>query len=188
VVRLPHAGEDLLAAAFARVPWEIARLPDGTRPHNLVVRAVTDATPPGALAPAAPLPATTALPPGETLRVLAVFAEAPGSRPLAMRREREQLQRLFAGHILPRRKVEIDLLCHGVTRDRLKQAIRTRRGYHLVHWSGHGHHNALGPGSGRCTTRTARRRGRRAAAPWSIWSPPGPSSGSAPLPATWSPA
>jgi hypothetical protein len=75
--------------------------------------------------------------------VLAVFAESPGSRPLAMRREREELQRLFADRILPRRKVELDLLCHGVTRDRLKQAISARHGYHLVHWSGHGHHNAL---------------------------------------------
>jgi hypothetical protein len=79
---------------------------------------------------------------GETLRVLAVFAAAQGSHPLAVRREREALRRLFAERILPRRNVELNVLCHGVTRTRLKDAIRARRGYHVIRWSGHGHHNA----------------------------------------------
>ena len=67
---------------------------------------------------------------GEALRVLAVYGEAPGARPLAMRREREELGKLFADKILPHRNVEIDVLCHGVTRKRLKDAIRSRR--HLL--------------------------------------------------------
>ena len=134
VVRVPGAEEDLLGAAFARVPWEIARLPDGTTPRNLVVRAVAGDVDEGEI---------SVVGEEETVRVLAVFAEAPGSRPLAMRREREELRRLFAQKILPNRDVEIDVLCHGVDRRRLKAAIRDRRGYHVVHWSGHGHHNAL---------------------------------------------
>ncbi len=140
VVRLPTTDEDVLAAAFARVPWEIARLPDGVRSQNLVVRAITEDTTGGKVKITGAARAVTE---GETLRVLAVFAESPGARPLAMRREREALRKLFAHKILPHRNVEIDLLCHGVTRRRLKEAIRSRRGYHIVHWSGHGHHNAL---------------------------------------------
>jgi hypothetical protein len=113
VVRLPTTDEDVLAAAFARVPWEIARLTDGTRLRNIVVRAATTATQPGDVA----IPnEARRMAAGETLRVLAVFAEAPGARPLAMRREREQLHALFAQHILPSRNVELDVLCHGVTR------------------------------------------------------------------------
>ena len=140
VVRLPTTDQDLLAAAFARVPWEIAQLADGTRPHNLAVRALIEQSAAGEVAITG---AAKAVREGEPLRVLAVFAEAPGARPLAMRREREALRQLFADKILPQRNVELDILCHGVTRQRLKAAIRARRGYHLVHWSGHGHHNAL---------------------------------------------
>ena len=140
VVHLPTVDEDRLAAAFARVPWEIARLEDGTRLRNLVVRAVTENT---AKDHVEITETAGAITDGETLRVLAVFAETPGGRPLAMRKERESLRGLFAEKILPHRNVEVDLLCHGVTRGRLKEAIRSRRGYHIVHWSGHGHHNAL---------------------------------------------
>ena len=43
-----------------------------------------------------------------------------------MRREREELRKLFADKILPHHNVEIDVLCHGVTRKRLKEAIRWR--------------------------------------------------------------
>ena len=34
-------------------------------------------------------------------------------------------------------------LTHGVTRERLKAQIRENGGYHIVHWSGHGHLNLL---------------------------------------------
>ncbi len=50
LVRLPAAGVDPLAAAFARVPWEIARGGPAQPPlleRNLLVRAVTDDMPPG---------------------------------------------------------------------------------------------------------------------------------------------
>ncbi|MES1244366.1 MAG: tetratricopeptide repeat protein [Acidobacteriota bacterium] len=84
VVRQPAAPEDDLAAAFARVPWEIAR-PAAGQPalfeRNLGVRMeLSDASPDHAARPS-----------GEPLRVLLVYAEAPGSPPLAMRLEREQL-------------------------------------------------------------------------------------------------
>jgi hypothetical protein len=35
-------------------------------------------------------------------------------------------------------------LSHGVTRARLQDQVREHGGYHLVHWSGHGHLNRLG--------------------------------------------
>jgi tetratricopeptide (TPR) repeat protein len=136
LVRLPDPQADGLAAAFARVPWEIAR----TGPHpaplmaqNLVVRQLLQAG-----------PETADQGNGEgAVRVLLVFAEAPGSRPLAMRLEREQLLDLFFSDILPGRHVEVDALCHGVTRSRLEEQIQARGGYQIIHWSGHGHHNLL---------------------------------------------
>jgi hypothetical protein len=75
--------------------------------------------------------------------VLLVFAEAPGSRPLAMRLEREKLLTLFFDQILSRHRVEVDVLCHGVTRARLEERIRAQGGYTIIHWSGHGCHNLL---------------------------------------------
>jgi hypothetical protein len=81
--------------------------------------------------------------PDESLRVLLVFAEAPGSRPLAMRLEREQLLGLFYDEVMPKRRVSVDVLCHGVTRKALREKVRDASGYHVVHWSGHGHHNLL---------------------------------------------
>ncbi len=138
LVRQPKALEDRLAAAFARVPWEIARPAVGQEPlleRNLVVRMETPGTSPAYAPP----------PPGldESLRVLLVFAEAPGSPLLAMRLEREQLLELFYDDVMPRRRVSVDLLCHGVTREALREKVREASGYHVVHWSGHGHHNLL---------------------------------------------
>ncbi len=130
--------EDRLASAFARVPWEIARPAAGQEQlleRNLVVRMEALGASPSYAPP----------PPGpdETLRVLLVFAEAPGSRPLAMRLEREQLLGLFYDEVMPRRRVSVDVLCHGVTRKALSEKVRDAAGYHVVHWSGHGHHNLL---------------------------------------------
>jgi tetratricopeptide (TPR) repeat protein len=144
VVRLPATEQAILASAFARVPWEIARPGVGEKSlmeRNLVVRVVTESSPAHNQAAAA---ARGAVNDGkEPLRVLLVFAEAPGSRPLAMRAEREQLLELFEKEILPRRRVEVDVLCHGVTRMLLQERITASGGYHIVHWSGHGHHNRL---------------------------------------------
>jgi hypothetical protein len=90
-------------------------------------------------------PATQPLPlaPEECLRVLFVFAEARGSQPLAARQERQELQQLFREEIYRQNRIEADFLTHGVTRPRLEEQLRDRGGYHIVHWSGHGHLNLL---------------------------------------------
>ena len=75
--------------------------------------------------------------------MLFVFAEARGSRPLAARRERQELLRLFEQEIYPKRRIVADFLTHGVTRERLQAQIQENGGYHIVHWSGHGHLNLL---------------------------------------------
>jgi tetratricopeptide (TPR) repeat protein len=139
-IKLPGATEeeDHLAAALARVPWEIAR-PAADQPtlgeRNLLVRVVHDT--------AATATQPLALNEDESLRVLIVFAEARGSRPLAARLERLELNRLFVDRIYPKRRVVADFLTHGVTRERLEEQIRDRGGYHVMHWSGHGHLNRL---------------------------------------------
>lgn len=45
---------------------------------------------------------------------------------------------MFVRDIFPKRKVELDILAHGVTRERLRRQVEARGGYHLLHWSGHG--------------------------------------------------
>ncbi|GAB6042971.1 CHAT domain-containing protein [Endothiovibrio diazotrophicus] len=139
-IQLPGAieEENPLAAALARVPWEIARPgPDASTlgERNLLVRVVHDME--------APATRPLALEPDEPLRVLFVFAEARGSHPLGMRQERRELQRLFEQEIYPGRRVVADFLSHGVTRERLREQILEQGGYHIVHWSGHGHVNLL---------------------------------------------
>lgn len=139
-VRLPASerATDDLTAAFARVPWEIARAgPEGPTlaEKNVLVRAFAGDREP------APEPLT--LGPGEPLRVLLVFAAAPGSPPLAAQLERRRLLQVFHDRIYPRRRVEVDVLSHGVTRERLAAQIQDRGGYHVLHWSGHGFKNLL---------------------------------------------
>jgi hypothetical protein len=99
-VRLPVAQTNPLAAALARVPWEIARGRQNEKTlaeNNLIVRAIVDSEP-----ERVPLVLGAA----EALRVLFIFAEAPGSRPLAARQEREQLKELFEKEIYPYRRIE----------------------------------------------------------------------------------
>lgn len=139
-VQLPAAAEqdNPLAAALARVPWEIAKPSAGEKSlaeRNLVVRVIHDMQ--------APATQALELPPGEDLRVLFVFAEARGSRPLSARQERRQLLNLFEKEIYPNRRVVAHFLSHGVTRERLFEQIQQHNGYHIVHWSGHGHRNLL---------------------------------------------
>ena len=139
-IQLPGATEadNHLAAALARVPWEMARAA-ADQPtlgeRNLLVRVVHDM--------AAPATQPLALGRDECLRVLFVFAEARGSRPLAARLERRDLRRLFEREIYPQRRIVADFLTHGVTRQRLQAQIQENGGYHIVHWSGHGHLNLL---------------------------------------------
>ncbi len=128
LIRLPAPQADPLAAAFARVPWELARPGPGAPrllESNLVVRAAT------AGSAVTQETASVSLEEGEALRVLLVFAEAPGTRPLAMRQERERLLQRFYRDILPRQRVQVTVLCHGVTRARLRRAITAAGGYHL---------------------------------------------------------
>ncbi len=139
-IQLPGAGdeENQLAALLARVPWEIAR-PAANQPtlgeRNLLVRVVHDM--------AEPITKPIDFQPNESLRVLFVFGEAQGSSPLAMRKERQELLRLFEKEIYPNRRIEAHFLAHGVTRQRLQTQIQENGGYHIVHWSGHGHLNLL---------------------------------------------
>lgn len=139
-IQLPGADEveNRLAAALARVPWEIARPSvdeETLGERNLLVRVVHDMK--------APESKPLVLGKDESLRVLFVFAEARKSNPLAMRLERLKLRHLFEKMIYPHRLVVADFLTHGVTRERLKEQIADRGGYHIVHWSGHGHLNLL---------------------------------------------
>lgn len=137
---MPGASEEEnhLVAALARVPWEIARPKADVQTlgeRNLLVRVVHDM-----LAPASqPVELAT----DEPLRVLFVFAQARGSRPLGARQERRELLRLFERNIYPQRRVVAHFLTHGVTRERLIDQIQQHNGYHIVHWSGHGHLNLL---------------------------------------------
>ena len=139
-IQLPGATEEEnhLAAALARVPWEMARAA-ADRPtlgkQNLLVRVVHDRS--------APATQPLALRQDECLRVLFVFAEARGSRPLAARLERRELRKLFDTEIYPQRRVVAHFLTHGITHERLQAQIQENGGYHIVHWSGHGHRNLL---------------------------------------------
>jgi len=137
-IQLPGATEqpNPLAAALARVPWEIARPAPEQQTlaqRNLIVRIVNDRQ----------APASQPLASDEALRVLFVFAEARDANPLGLRRERRELMQLFEQEIYPQRRVVADFLTHGVTRERLEEQIRRNSGYHIVHWSGHGHKNQL---------------------------------------------
>jgi tetratricopeptide (TPR) repeat protein len=139
-IQLPGADdtENHLAAALARVPWEIARPnaeADTLGERNLLVRVVHDMQ--------APTSTPIELAADEPLRVLFVFAEARGSRPLGARKERRELLRIFEKEIYPKRRVVAHFLTHGVTRERLAAQIQENGGYHVVHWSGHGHMNRL---------------------------------------------
>jgi tetratricopeptide (TPR) repeat protein len=139
-IQLPGATEadNHLAAELARVPWEMA-LGAADQPtlgeRNLLVHVVHDM--------AAPATQPLALAKDECLRVLFVFAEARGSRPLAARLERRVLRQLFEKEIYPQRRIIADFLSHGVTRQRLQAQTQENGGYHIVHWSGHGHLNRL---------------------------------------------
>ncbi len=139
-IQLPGAGNTAnpLATALARVPWEIARRSATDKTlgeRNLVVRVVHDMRTPASQ--------PIALDADEALRVLFVFAESRGSRPLGARQERRELLALFEKDIYPKRRIVAHFFTHGVTRERLAAQIQDNGGYHIVHWSGHGHMNLL---------------------------------------------
>lgn len=140
LIRLPATADDRLAAAFARIPWEIARFDIEQEPllaRNVAIRAITGTDFPQDREISLELAAN------EVLRVLLVFADTEDTNPLAVRLERQQLLNLFFEKILPRRLVQIDYLCYGVTRASIAEQVRAAKGYHIVHWSGHGSHDSL---------------------------------------------
>lgn len=144
LVRVPRAAHtddpkaqarEKLAADFARVPWELAKAPGDrqslAQKHVALRIALTGETPGAShrIEPEA----------GEPLRVLLVFAHGPAAKNLlAVRHERERLLEMFFRDVFPRRNVEVDVLAHGLSRDTLVEQIRRGRGYHVIHWSGHG--------------------------------------------------
>jgi len=140
IIRLPNADDDPLAAAFARVPWEIARPNENAEPlfaRNMAIQAISEGF------AAEYEESSLSLQPNEALRVLLIFAHAPESTPLSARLEREQLLDLFHNDIFPQNWVQVDVLCCGVTRRSIQEQVRKAKGYHIVHWSGHGHHDLL---------------------------------------------
>jgi tetratricopeptide (TPR) repeat protein len=131
---------DAFHGALGRIAWEIARPSVTGQP--LSERALHVIMTHEMVQPASkPLPLPTG--PDDMLRVLFIFAEAQGSTPLGMRQERRALHDLFQHKIYPNRLIEAHFLAHGVTRAQLQRQIREHHGYHIVHWSGHGHQNAL---------------------------------------------
>lgn len=144
LIRFPGAGVDPLTSALACVPWQIARTALGVRPlveRNVVVRVAPPAAPPAAsLMHGAHGAGHTSVTreSGEPLRVLLVFTDVHGGRPMAARVERERLRELFYDEIMPDRQVMLDILSHGVSRDLLRQKLQDAGGYHVIHWSGYG--------------------------------------------------
>ena len=143
-IKLPETADDKLAAALARIPWEIARSPSDrsisyTRDlleNNLVISVTTDGV--RGRDTQVKKAAKAVRDDEKPLRVLLVFADATHGGTLSWRQEREQLLRDFERDIMRRRNVEVDVLCYGVTRAGLEECIRVSGGYHVIHWSGHG--------------------------------------------------
>lgn len=127
---------DPLASMMSRVPWATARGALGSR--SLLERSVITRVGPHLPASLANSKRGLSIERGEPVRVLCVFAEGKGGRPLAARLSRERLSDLFFDEIMPEKKVTLDVLCHGVTRERLRRQIEDAGGYHLIHWIGHG--------------------------------------------------
>jgi hypothetical protein len=140
LIRLPDTFADPLASAFARVPWEIARIDENSDPllaRNVTVRVISEGL------STQDKTFTLNQEENETVRVLLIFAHAPKSTLLTKRLEREELLNLFYDEILPNHLVQVDVLSHGVTRSSIKEQVHKAKGYHIVHWSAYGNHDKL---------------------------------------------
>ncbi len=113
LIRLLDTKSDVLAAAFARIPWDLASPTQQDEPlyqKNRVVRAITkdDSLQTKQVA--------LSLTNREPLRVLLVFAQADTSPLLNFRLEREHLLTFFHDKILPKQLVQVDVLTYAVRR------------------------------------------------------------------------
>ena len=78
-------------------------------------------------------------PVGDKLRMLAVFSLPEDAAALNLRRERYALARLVNDiATVNGRGIELRVLQYGATRARLREALRERPGWDIVHVSGHG--------------------------------------------------
>jgi tetratricopeptide (TPR) repeat protein len=84
-----------------------------------------------------PPPAPAAALARPRLRVLALFSLPGDGRPLNLRRERQALQRTFAG-LGAGRAVDVRMLQYGVTRARLTETLSEAGGWDVIHIAGHG--------------------------------------------------
>jgi CHAT domain len=77
--------------------------------------------------------------PGDSLRMLAVFAQPTDTSVLALRRERYELTRLVR-RIAARERavVELQVVQYGATRARLREIANSSDGWDVLHLSGHG--------------------------------------------------
>jgi hypothetical protein len=127
------------AAFVLDLPLELAHLSG----QPLIRRGVTLAyeLTDGPAAGVRPAPAAKA-PVGEQLRILALFAQPPLERPLALRGERHVLARTVRRLAARSRKaIELRVLQYGVTRETVRLAAQEYEGWDLVHIAGH-----AGPG------------------------------------------
>jgi hypothetical protein len=75
---------------------------------------------------------------GAALRMLAVFSQPTKTSVLALRRERYALTQLIRKIGRERSRVELQVVQHGVTRERLKRIADSQDGWDVLHVSGHG--------------------------------------------------
>ena len=128
----------MLAAALARVPWEIAR------PARISRRWPSATSWSGWSMTRRPrLRNRSSWPPTKRCACCSCLPTPAARVRCGARKERRELLDLFEKEIYPKRRIVAHFLSHGVTRERLEAQIRENGGYHIVHWSGHGHLNLL---------------------------------------------
>ena len=75
---------------------------------------------------------------GDSIRILGLFSLPTGTRPLHLRKERRMFLNLFERLRDTGKRIDVEVLQYGVTRDRLSEVLAEGDGWDLVHISGHG--------------------------------------------------